>query len=82
MTEFRVVDQLDGEGTKEFLVLATTPEEPARKALGVHLVRSARKSTVRAKVYFCHPGSVPSVVRLYVRAEDRDRILVEAAIQA
>jgi hypothetical protein len=79
MTEFRVVDLLDGEITKEILVEAVSPEAAAKKALGVDLVRSARKSLVRAKVYFCHPGTTPSMVRLYVRAEDRDRLNAKAS---
>jgi hypothetical protein len=80
MTEFRVVDQWDGEGTKQFLVKASTPEAAARQALGILLVRSG-KSTVRAKVYFRRPGNPPTVVRLYVRAEDQDRVLAEASAE-
>ena len=79
MTEFRVVDLLGRDGSAEFIVEAASPEAAAKKALGVDLVRSARKSLVRAKVYFRHPGTAPSMVRLYVRAEDRDRLNAEVS---
>lgn len=82
MTEFRVVDLINSEATTETIVEAASPELAAKKALGVDLVRSARKSIVRARVYFCHPGTAPSMVRLYVRAEDRDRQMAEMTAQA
>jgi len=82
MTEFRVVDLINSEATTEIIVQAASPELAAKKALGVDLVRSARKSIVRARVYFCHPGTAPSMVRLYVRAEDRDRQMAEMSAQA
>jgi len=82
MTEFRVVDLINAEATTEIIVQAASPELAAKKALGVDLVRSARKSIVRARVYFCHPGTAPSMVRLYVRAEDRDRQMAEMSAQA
>ena len=75
LLEFRVVNLLEEEGPKEVLVKARTPEEAAKKVLGLDLVRSARASIVGAKVYFHHPGTAPSVVRLYLRAQDRDRLL-------
>ena len=78
LIEFRVVNLLEEEGPKEVLVKARTPEEAAKKVLGLDLVRSARASIVGAKVYFHHPGTAPSVVRLYLRAQDRDRLLKEA----
>jgi len=82
MTEFRVVDLINAEATTEIIVQAASPELAAKKALGVDLVRSARKSIVRARVYFCHPGTAPSMVRLYVRAEDRDRQMADMSAQA
>ena len=82
MTEFRVVDLINSDAITETIVHAASPELAAKKALGVDLVRSARKSIVRARVYFCHPGTAPSMVRLYVRAEDRDRLQAEMSMPA
>ncbi|MGV8853193.1 MAG: hypothetical protein ACOH2L_00975 [Devosia sp.] len=73
MTHYRIVDcrnQTDGAAELE-VPSATSPEDAAFKALGESLVRSGRRSDLRARVYFQHPGQVLSMVRLYAKATDR-----------
>jgi hypothetical protein len=73
MTSYRVIDlRADANPAAEIIIEdAHSPEDAARKALGRELVRSGRRSDVRARVYFQHPGQPISMVRLYDKAEDR-----------
>ncbi|MDB5473265.1 MAG: hypothetical protein JWP99_568, partial [Devosia sp.] len=50
---------------------ASSPEDAAFKAMGETLVRSGRRSDLRARVYFQHPDQPVSMVRLYAKAIDR-----------
>ncbi|UJW87408.1 hypothetical protein [Devosia sp. SL43] len=73
MTSYRIVDcRTDVIDPAEVIVdNASSPEDAALKALGEVLVRSGRKSDLRVRVYFQHPGQVMSMVRLYAKAADR-----------
>jgi hypothetical protein len=51
---------------------ASSPEDAAYQAIGETLVRSGRRSDLRARVYFQHPNQPMSMVRLYAKAVDRD----------
>ncbi len=50
---------------------AHSPEDAAFQALGETLVRSGRRSELRARVYFQHPNQHLSMVRLYAKTIDR-----------
>ena len=68
---FRVVDDDAGFVNREPKVVtgAKDPEEAARMALGVDLVRNGAPGYLRAQVYFCPElGQATSMVCLYSRA--------------
>ena len=73
MTSYRIVDCRKGVAGVEELVVhsAASPEDAARQAMGESLVRSGRRSDLRARVYFQYPGQALSMVRLYAKAIDR-----------
>ena len=55
---FRVVD-----------LRARSPEEAAREALGIELVRSGAKRDIAAKVYWQPVGQPLTMVRLYSKVD-------------
>lgn len=64
---FRVVDLTNNEEERETTVEGVrTPEEAAKKALGLDLVRSGAKRMAAAKVYW-QDGQATSMLRLYLR---------------
>jgi hypothetical protein len=73
VTSYRVVDCRTNVIDPQEVVIdsAGSPEEAARKAIGEVLVRSGRRSDLRVRVYFQHPGQAISMVRLYAKAIDR-----------
>jgi hypothetical protein len=73
MITFRVVDcRSTIIDPKEIVVArAHSPEDAAFQALGETLVRSGRRSELRARVYFQHPNQPMSMVRLYAMTMDR-----------
>ena len=50
---------------------ASSPEDAARKALGVEVVRSGSKRDLIAKVYWQPLGQPLTMVRLYTKIGDR-----------
>lgn len=70
---YRVIDlRTSSVASGETIVEAGSPEDAARQALGLDLVRSGRRSDIKARVYFQSSGAQPiSMVRLYGKAEDR-----------
>lgn len=70
MTSYRVVDcRSNVVDPQEVLIdSAASPEDAARKAIGELLVRSGRRTELRVRVYFQHPGQPISMVRLYAKA--------------
>ena len=73
MTDYRVVDcRTTIVNPKEVVISrASSPEDAAFQALGEALVRSGRRSDLRARVYFQHPNQPLSMVRLYAKSIDR-----------
>jgi hypothetical protein len=73
MTNYRVVDCRTTVVDPSEIVIshAASPEDAAFQALGEALVRSGRRSDLRARVYFQHPNQPMSMVRLYAKAVDR-----------
>ena len=73
MTNYRVVDCRTTiiDPNEIIISQASSPEEAAQKAIGETLVRSGRRSDLRARVYFQHPNQPISMVRLYAKAIDR-----------
>jgi hypothetical protein len=73
MTSYRIVDCRSAVVDPNEVVVsrATSPEDAAFQALGETLVRSGRRSDLRARVYFQHPNQPMSMVRLYAKAIDR-----------
>jgi hypothetical protein len=73
MTHYRVVDCRSTiiDPNEVIIPKAASPEEAAFKALGETLVRSGRRSDLRARVYFQHPNQPMSMVRLYSKSVDR-----------
>ena len=73
MTNYRVVDCRNTiiDPNETIISQAGSPEEAAFKAIGETLVRSGRRSDLRARVYFQHPNQPISMVRLYAKAIDR-----------
>jgi hypothetical protein len=73
VVKYRIVDcragQTDGQET--IVEAASSPEDAARKAIGEVLVRSGRRSDLRARVYYQYPEQPLSMVRLYAKAIDR-----------
>lgn len=66
---YRVVD-LRGETIVPDVIVdtASSPEEAARQALGVDLVRTGQRKDLHARVYFQHRGQPLTMVRLYRKA--------------
>jgi hypothetical protein len=48
---------------------ARSPEDAAKVALGIHLVRSGKAKDLQAKVYFVDRNDVMSMVRLYRKSQ-------------
>ena len=72
MPSYRVIDlRTTSIASGETIVAARSPEDAARQALGVDLVRSGRRLDIKARVYFQLPGQPISMVRLYGKVEDR-----------
>ena len=73
MTSFRVVDCRTSVIDPQEIIIegASSPEDAALRAIGETLVRSGRRTDMRVRVYFQHPGQVMSMVRLYAKAVDR-----------
>lgn len=71
-TTFRVIDlrtdviRLDEQTVSD----VSSPEEAARKALGIELEQAGRRrKKLQARVYYHPPGEPLTVVRLYERVE-------------
>lgn len=66
-TDYRVVDLGSSviDPDDQIITGVSTPEAAAELALGVKLVRSGRKSELRARVYFQASGQPLTMVRLY-----------------
>lgn len=73
MTSYRVVDCRNNVIDPQEVIVdnAASPEDAALRAIGEALVRSGRRTDLRVRVYFQHPGQVMSMVRLYTKAVDR-----------
>jgi hypothetical protein len=73
VTSYRIVDCRTNVVDPQDLIVdnAHSPEDAALKAIGEVLVRSGRRTDLRVRVYFQHPGQVVSMVRLYAKAIDR-----------
>lgn len=74
--EYRVVDlatSVIDPGTR-IVTSVSSPEAAAELALGVKLVRSGRKTDLRARVYFQHSGDHLTMVRLYTQVADRSQV--------
>ena len=73
MTNYRVVDCRSAiiDPNEIIISQASSPEDAAFKAMGETLLRSGRRSDLRARVYFQHPNQPMSMVRLYSKAVDR-----------
>ena len=70
LTEYRVIDlRTQAIDPEPRIVRASSPEGAAAAVLGFELVRSGRRSDLRARVYFRNPGQPVSMVRLYTKAE-------------
>lgn len=68
MTQYRVVDARGNTIAADHVVMAQTPEEAGRTALGVDLVRSGRLVDLVARIYWQTPGNPQSMVRLYSKS--------------
>jgi hypothetical protein len=71
---FRVMDlrQADPEAV-DAIIDGASPEEAARKVLGIEVVRSGSKRDLVAKVYWQPVGQPLTMVRLYARIDDGGR---------
>ena len=65
---FRVVDLRSSDLDIE-IEGAQTPEEAARQALGIEVVRSGSRRDLVAKVYWQPLGQPLTMVRLYMKAD-------------
>jgi len=66
---FEVVDlRTDIIYASETVAGAASPEEAARKVLGMDVFRSGRRQDLVARVYWQRPGEAKSMVRLYSRS--------------
>ncbi|MDB5473983.1 MAG: hypothetical protein JWP99_1286 [Devosia sp.] len=70
---YRVVNlRVDPSTAAEFIIEgARTPEDAAREALGLRLIRSGSKRDLAARVYWQHVGQPLNMVRLYTKVTDR-----------
>lgn len=68
---FRVVDlRADASAAMDIVIEgARSPEEAAREALGIELVRSGAKRDIAAKVYWQPVGQPLTMVRLYSKVD-------------
>ncbi len=55
------------------IIDGASPEEAARKVLGIEVVRSGSKRDLVAKVYWRPVGQPLTMVRLYAKIDDRGR---------
>ncbi len=65
MTEFRVIDLRSDIIEMEQKVIGSSPEDAARKALGIDVFRSGHKQHLVARVYWQGLSGPPNMVRLY-----------------
>ncbi len=70
---YRVVDlRADPDNPEDLIVEgARTPEDAAREALGLKLIRSGSRRDLAARVYWQHSGQPMNMVRLYTKVTDR-----------
>jgi hypothetical protein len=70
---YRVVDLRDDAKLAGDIIIegARTPEDAAREALGLRLIRSGSKRDLAARVYWQHSGQPLNMVRLYTKVTDR-----------
>lgn len=70
---YRVVDlRIDPSNGGDVIIEgARTPEDAAREALGLKLIRSGSKRDLAARVYWQHSGQPLNMVRLYTKVTDR-----------
>ncbi|HEY0031871.1 MAG TPA: hypothetical protein VGB81_01250 [Devosia sp.] len=73
---YRVVDLRPEPKNPEDVIIegARTPEDAAREALGLRLIRSGSKRDLAARVYWQHVGQPMNMVRLYTKVVDRDGV--------
>jgi hypothetical protein len=66
---YRVVNVRDDviDPTEIIIAGARSPEDAARQALGIDLVRSGQRKDLIARVYWQSPGQPMNMVRLYRR---------------
>ena len=71
---FRVMDlrQADPEAI-DAIIDGASPEEAARKVLGIEVVRSGSKRDLVAKVYWQPVGQPLTMVRLYAKIDNAGR---------
>lgn len=71
--EYRVVDLRADSDTEGDVIIegARTPEDAAREALGLKLIRSGSKRDLAARVYWQHSGQPLNMVRLYTKVTER-----------
>ncbi len=70
---YRVVDLREDANKAGDIIIegARTPEDAAREALGLRLIRSGSKRDLAARVYWQHSGQPLNMVRLYTKVTDR-----------
>lgn len=69
--QYRVVDLRSEKAAPDELIVdrARSPEDAAKIALGIHLVRSGKSKDLPAKVYFVDRSDVMNMVRLYRKSQ-------------
>lgn len=71
---FRVIDlRQAGPEVIDAIIESASPEEAARKALGIEVVRSGSRRDLVAKVYWQPIGQPLTMVRLYAKIDDCGR---------
>lgn len=71
---FRVMDlRQAGPEAIDAVIDGASPEEAARKILGIEVVRSGSKRDLVAKVYWQPVGQPLTMVRLYAKIDDGGR---------
>ena len=70
---YRVVDLRVDSNTPGDVIIegARTPEDAAREALGLKLIRSGSKRDLAARVYWQHSGQPLNMERRYTKVTDR-----------
>lgn len=72
---FEVIDlRSDTIETSEIVENVSSPEEAARKALGIDVFRSGRKHNLVARVYWQRAGEPKNMVRLYAKSAFPDAL--------